>query len=453
MLGNVSIRVPAALQLGCLPSLSRVESVESAVARGDTFFSAQNRRQKKHEDAGSHRPKPPHNLKTTMSTPASARPSRKARSSTPKYVVDSDEDDIGSDSPIEIDDGDDSSVEPKPSTSSSKRAPRRSAASAKKASYKDADSDDDDDGESSFHSSSASDVMSVDSSFSDDDFGGTTSSAKKKKKKMAAPAKAKKAPAAKAAKTPAGKKKAASGGSAAARTKKSPAAATPTSSASVVATPASKKKAAASTGSAAKSKAAKAKTVTPPNTLHESIDVVLPQSILSLGSSGGSAPSDCTVLVQIDPKDAMSTLDFHGASGAIGRFEADHEGITMDFKGFQYQGIIHPGPTAMIASINAKSGQMKVESITDEFVTLEKTHDVMARLDAQVEGDLDEGYSTKGHDANVNYSGARGGGNASEMANDGSGKKSGGGKKRAGSSGAKNAGGTSAKKRTVAPKK
>ena len=391
-----------------------------------------------------------------MSTPASTRPSRKARSSTPKYVVDSDEDDIGSDSPIEIDDGDDSSVEPKPSTSSkrSKRAPRRSAASAKKASYKDADSDDDDDGESLFHSFSASDVMSVDSSFSDDDFGGTPASASAKKKKKAAPAKAKKAPAAKAAKTTASKKKAASTGSAAARTKKSPAAATPTSSTSTAATPISKKKAAAGTGSTAKSKAAKAKTVTPPNTLHESVDVVLPQSILSLGSSGGSAPTDCTVLVQINSKDAMSTLDFHGASGAIGRFEADDEGITMDFKGFQYQGIIHPGPTAMIASINAKSGQMKVESITDEFVTLEKTHDVMARLDAQVEGDLDEGYSTKGHDANVNYSGARGGAGSAEAANDGSGsKKSGGGKKRAGGSSAKNAGGASAKKRKAAQKK
>ena len=102
----------------------------------------------------------------------------------------------------------------------------------------------------------------------------------------------------------------------------------------------------------------------------------------------------------------------------------------------------------MIASIN-KDGQMKVESITDEFVTLEKTHDVMARLDAQVEGDLDEGYSTKGHDANVNYSGARGGGDAGEAANDGGGKKGGGGKKRAGGGGGntKNVGGASAKKR------
>ena len=104
--------------------------------------------------------------------------------------------------------------------------------------------------------------------------------------------------------------------------------------------------------------------------------------------------------------------------------------VTMDFKGFQYQGIIHPGPTAMIASVN-KGGVMKVEAITDEFVTLEKdVIDVMARLDAQVKGDLDEGYSTKGHDTNVNYSGARGGGNDSAATNDGAGgnKKGGGGK-------------------------
>ena len=123
----------------------------------------------------------------------------------------------------------------------------------------------------------------------------------------------------------------------------------------------------------------------------------------------------------------------------------------MDFKGFQYQGIIHPGPTAMIASVN-KGGVMKVEAITDEFVTLEKdVIDVMARLDAQVKGDLDEGYSTKGHDTNVNYSGARGGGNDSAATNDGAGsnKKGGGGKKRAGGGGGntKNVGGASAKRR------
>lgn len=128
----------------------------------------------------------------------------------------------------------------------------------------------------------------------------------------------------------------------------------------------------------------------------------------------------------------------------------------MDFKGFQYQGIIHPGPTAMIASVN-KGGVMKVEAITDEFVTLEKdVIDVMARLDAQVKGDLDEGYSTKGHDTNVNYSGARGGGNDSAATNDGAGgnKKGGAGKKRAGGGGSvRSAGGASAKKRKAAPKK
>jgi hypothetical protein len=162
--------------------------------------------------------------------------------------------------------------------------------------------------------------MSVDSSFSDDDFGGrSTSSANKKKK--ATPAKTKKAAVAKAT-TPASSKKKATP----AKTKKSPKAATPTAS-SIAAIPASKKKAAVSGGSSAKSKA-KTVTLTTPNTLHESVDVVLPQTILSLGSGGGSAPTDCTVLVQIDAADATSTLDFHGASGAIGRFEADDEGST-----------------------------------------------------------------------------------------------------------------------------
>lgn len=38
---------------------------------------------------------------------------------------------------------------------------------------------------------------------------------------------------------------------------------------------------------------------------------------------------ECTVLVQIDPEDA-STLDFTGATGAIGRLEADDTGGTCD---------------------------------------------------------------------------------------------------------------------------
>ena len=51
----------------------------------------------------------------------------------------------------------------------------------------------------------------------------------------------------------------------------------------------------------------------------EAFEVVAPISLLN--SSG----NECTLLVQVDTNDA-TTLDFHGASGAIGRFEANDEG-------------------------------------------------------------------------------------------------------------------------------
>jgi hypothetical protein len=41
----------------------------------------------------------------------------------------------------------------------------------------------------------------------------------------------------------------------------------------------------------------------------------------------GIGPGECTVLVQINPEDAL-TLDFTGATGAIGRLEADDTGGT-----------------------------------------------------------------------------------------------------------------------------
>lgn len=132
----------------------------------------------------------------------------------------------------------------------------------------------------------------------------------------------------------------------------------------------------------------------------------------------------------------------------------------MDFKGFQYRGIIHPGPTALIASVN-KTGQLKVESLTDEFVTLEKTHDVMARLDAQVKGDMDEGYGAGGHanDANVNAP-ARGSGSGTVGADGGAagngGKSSKSKKRGGGGGGGKAAAGTTTsakKKRKITSKK
>ena len=57
----------------------------------------------------------------------------------------------------------------------------------------------------------------------------------------------------------------------------------------------------------------------------------------------------------------------------------------------------------MIVALN-RDGQFKVESITDEFVTLDtntKTN-VMAKLDAVVEGDMDETYLYKETNVNVN---------------------------------------------------
>lgn len=48
-----------------------------------------------------------------------------------------------------------------------------------------------------------------------------------------------------------------------------------------------------------------------------------------------------------------------------------------------------------------KTGQLKVDSITDEFVTLAETQDVMAKLNAIVEGDMDEGYDVVEEDVNV----------------------------------------------------
>lgn len=123
------------------------------------------------------------------------------------------------------------------------------------------------------------------------------------------------------------------------------------------------------------------------------MDILIPPALLSGSNSG-----ECSVLVQIEPDDA-TVLDFEGQTGAIGRFEADDEGVTLDLKGYQYSGAIHPGPTAMVVALG-KSGHLKVDSVTDEFVTLQKTSDVMAKLDAVVKGSMDEGYNVVDDDVN-----------------------------------------------------
>ena len=125
---------------------------------------------------------------------------------------------------------------------------------------------------------------------------------------------------------------------------------------------------------------------------NSALDVILPPSLLT--GAGG----ECTVMIQVDPDDA-ALLDYEGISGAIGRFEADGQGVVLDLKGLQYSGSILPGPTAMVVGLS-KGGQLRVEGITDEFATLQKTKDVMATLDAVVHGEFDEGFKIR--DENVN---------------------------------------------------
>lgn len=125
---------------------------------------------------------------------------------------------------------------------------------------------------------------------------------------------------------------------------------------------------------------------------NSALDVILPPSLLT------GAVGECTLMIQVDPDDA-ALLDYEGISGAIGRFEADGQGVVLDLKGLQYSGSILPGPTAMVVGLS-KGGQLRVEGITDEFATLQKTKDVMATLDAVVHGEFDEGFKIR--DENVN---------------------------------------------------
>jgi len=115
-----------------------------------------------------------------------------------------------------------------------------------------------------------------------------------------------------------------------------------------------------------------------------------------------SAGTDtCHLLIQIDPQDA-SQLDLEGSAGAIGRFEASSEGLILDCRGFQYQGKIHPGPTVMVLS-HTGDDKLKVDAVTNEFVTLSKVTNVMAKLNAvMVQGEMDDGYKVVDDNVNVN---------------------------------------------------
>ncbi len=131
--------------------------------------------------------------------------------------------------------------------------------------------------------------------------------------------------------------------------------------------------------------------------------------------------------------------------------------VILDLKGYQYRGTIRPGPTAMVVALT-RDDKLKVESITDEFVTLDTNArtDVMAKLDAVVEGNMDESYMVRDENVNDNKRGGdndnkgkKGGTEDSDEDDKGKGKK---GKKRASVS--KSSGGAAAKKkRTSSTKK
>lgn len=169
----------------------------------------------------------------------------------------------------------------------------------------------------------------------------------------------------------------------------------------------------------------------------EGFDVVIPYALLNKHT--GMGKNECTMLVQVNNDDNnQHHLDFHGQSGAIGRFETsaitnnnindtnnDDGGIILDLQGYQYNGTIHSGPTAMIVALG-RDGKFKVEAITDEYVTLNTTSrtDVMAKLNAVVlhQGEGGDDMSYYDGDDNVNVvrrkqSGGSGRGNGDNKKN------------------------------------
>ena len=129
----------------------------------------------------------------------------------------------------------------------------------------------------------------------------------------------------------------------------------------------------------------------------DSFDVLLPSTLF-----GNDAT--CSVMIQVDHDDAK-LLDYDGVSGAIGRFESTDNGIVLDLKGCQYQGSLLPGPTALVVGFSSafqrtNHSTLRVEAITDEFATLVKTNDSMAKLDAVVQGHMDDSFQIR--DENVN---------------------------------------------------
>jgi len=129
----------------------------------------------------------------------------------------------------------------------------------------------------------------------------------------------------------------------------------------------------------------------------DSFDVILPPSIVNGGDNSGG--DQCTLLIEVsDPSDAIALGEFGGSVGAIGRFESDSNGITLDLKGNQYRGSLLPGPTCLVVGFpshkfgsnkkeqNKALGKLRVEGIADEYATLVQIDDHMKKLDAIVTG-------------------------------------------------------------------
>ncbi|VEU42781.1 unnamed protein product [Pseudo-nitzschia multistriata] len=157
----------------------------------------------------------------------------------------------------------------------------------------------------------------------------------------------------------------------------------------------------------------------------DSFDVVLPPSII--GGGGSTYENQCTLLVEVsDTTDAVALGEFGGSVGAIGRFESDSNGITLDLKGNQYRGSLLPGPTCMVVGFPSTFGfkkkegpiaatkdqqveemspssafpTLRVEAITDEYATLVQIADHMKTLDAVVIGNQNNSHETNGKNEN-----------------------------------------------------
>ena len=127
----------------------------------------------------------------------------------------------------------------------------------------------------------------------------------------------------------------------------------------------------------------------------EGIDLVIPHTLLNKHKA--PAKNECTLLVQMND----DKLDLHGQSGAVGRLEADERGVILDLKGYQYRGTIRPGPTAMVVALT-REGQFKVESITDEFVTLDARG---AHVMDSLGDNMREGFMVREEDVNARKKG------------------------------------------------